>query len=165
MATLTCGAITRIGVCHAHSILVILRFRRYQARMSAHKHDDFANRLTTAANAKKALLERFRSRPGPDDPEVIARREERLAVAAAREIRMAEQRAARQAAAAREAAERAALAAEAEARAKAEAARLAEEAERAMGVEADKKARALALAAEQKALRDARYAARKARRR
>jgi hypothetical protein len=133
--------------------------------MSAHKNDDFGNRLSAAANAKKALLERFRARPGPDDPVVIARQEERRAIAAARDIRMAEQRAAREAAAIREAAERAAQAAEAEARAKAEAARLVEEAERAVAAEADAKTRALALAAEQKALRDARYAARKARKR
>jgi len=77
-------------------------------RSSTYKNDDFNNRLTSAANAKNALLERFRARPGPDDPAVIARRAAQAEIEAAREVRMAERKAAREAADAARAAERAA---------------------------------------------------------
>ena len=79
-------------------------------KSNAYKNDDFNNRLTSAAQAKNALLERFRARPGPDDPAVIARREAQAAVEAAREVRVAERKAAREAEAIRLAAEQAALA-------------------------------------------------------
>ena len=78
----------------------------------AYKNDDFNNRLTSAADAKNALLERFRARPGPDDPAVIARRAAQAEIEAAREVRAAERKVAREAEAARLAAEQAALAAE-----------------------------------------------------
>ena len=88
-----------------------------------------------------------------DDPEVLARQAERLAIAAAREIRMAERRKQREEEAARLAAEHAANLA-------AEAARNAE-----MEAAAKEAARQEVLAKlEQKAARDKRYAARKARR-
>jgi len=123
-------------------------------KSNAYKNDSFSNRLTSAANAKNALLERFRARPGPDDPAVVARRAEQAAIEAAREIRIAERKAAREAEAARLAAEQAAL----------------EEARKAQDVEllarkAEEAARAEQRAAEAKAARDARYAARRARRR
>lgn len=55
----------------------------------------FADRQANSANAKKALLERFKSRPGPDDPVMVQRRAERQAVAEARAAREAEKEAAR----------------------------------------------------------------------
>lgn len=50
----------------------------------------FTDRQSNSANAKKALLERFKARPGPDDPIVQQRRAEREAIAAARAEREAE---------------------------------------------------------------------------
>lgn len=54
----------------------------------------FTGRQADSANAKKALLERFKARPGPDDPIMRQRRAERLAVAAARAEREVEKAAA-----------------------------------------------------------------------
>ena len=79
-------------------------------KSSTYKNDDFNSRLTSAANAKSALLERFRARPGPDDPAVIARRQAQAEIEAAREVRAAERKIAREAEAARLAVEQAALA-------------------------------------------------------
>ncbi len=72
----------------------------------------FTDRQANSASAKKALLERFKARPGPDDPVMLQRKAERQAVAEARALRDAEKAAAR---------------AEAERLAAIEAARLAEE--------------------------------------
>ena len=117
------------------------------------KGNKFGERQTASAEAKRAVLAKFQSRKPADDPEVQARAAERRAIAEAREARMAERRREREIEAARQATERlAAEAAEAERR-KADEVRLAEEA----------RAAAL-LKLEQKAARDARYAARKARR-
>ncbi|MBX9909582.1 MAG: hypothetical protein K2Z25_12815 [Beijerinckiaceae bacterium] len=55
----------------------------------------FADRQSSSAAAKKALLERFKARPGPDDPIMQQRRAEREAVAAARAAREAEKAAIR----------------------------------------------------------------------
>ena len=123
-------------------------------KSNGYKNDDFNNRLSTAANAKTALLEKFRARPGPDDPAVIARRAAQAEIEAARDVRIAERKRAREAEAVRLAAEQAALAAEQKAKDVELLARKAEEI-----------ARAAARAAEAKAARDARYAARTARRR
>ena len=103
------------------------------------KIDDFNDRRAAAAEARQAALRKFQARPSPDSPEVRERMAAQKLLAEAREARQAERKAERAAEAAR------ALAAER--------ARLAEEA-----------ARAAALLAEQKAARDARYAARKKRR-
>jgi hypothetical protein len=111
--------------------------------MKPFKPDTFNDRLTAQAASKAAQLEKFRSRPASDSPEMLQRQEELKAVAAAREARNAERWAIK-------AAEAAKIAAEARVRAEAEAARAAAE-----------KAAAAAAA---KAARDARYAARKARR-
>ncbi|MBA3517683.1 MAG: hypothetical protein H0T75_08600 [Rhizobiales bacterium] len=117
--------------------------------MGSFKEADFGDRKNAAANAKKALLEKFRAKPGPDDPAVQERQAQRQAVSEAREARAAERKAAKVAA---EAAEKSAR----EAAVKAEGERLAAE-------EAENEAEAARLKAEQKAARDARYAARKAR--
>jgi hypothetical protein len=121
--------------------------------MSGFKGNKLDERLSAAANAKKAMLEKFRSRPGPDDPAVREREAERKAIAEARAVRAAERQAAREAEAARQAELEAARRAEEVARLAAEATAKTEEA-----------ARQRALLAEQKAARDARYARRKARR-
>jgi hypothetical protein len=114
-------------------------------RKPAHARTNFDDRLSAAAAAKQALLERFRARPSPDDPSEIARQDALKAIADARDARAAERKAAKDAELARLAAEEAARKAAAEAAAK------------------EAKARTLALEAERKAARDARYAARKAR--
>ncbi len=117
------------------------------------KGNKFNERQSASADAKRAVLAKFQSRPPADDPAVQARAAERRAIAEAREARMAERRIEREAEAARKAAERlAAEAADAERR-KADEARAVEEARD-----------AALLKLQQKAARDARYAARKARR-
>ena len=117
--------------------------------MKAFKDQDMKERLARAAEARQKALEKFKARPGPDDPEVVKRREERAAIAAAREVREAERKAQK----AKEAEERAAREAiekvEREARERREA--------------IEKVIRDAAEAAERKADRDRRYAARKAR--
>ena len=105
------------------------------------------DRLRNANAAKQALIQKMREAPKPDDPEVVAKRAARSAQLAANKIER-ERRQAEKAAAARAEAER--VAAE-------NAAKLAE-AERKKREEADK---IIALLADQKAARDARYAARK----
>lgn len=55
----------------------------------------FTDRQANSANAKKALLERFKARPGPDDPVMVQRRAEREAIAAARAERDAKKEAER----------------------------------------------------------------------
>ena len=65
------------------------------------KDPNHEERLRAAQAAKKAALEKFRAKPGPDDPVFIAREKERLAVLAARE----ERKAAREALAAEKAAQ------------------------------------------------------------
>jgi hypothetical protein len=106
------------------------------------------DRLETAAKARSEMLARFRARPRADDPAVLARQSARRAVIDAREARAAEREAARQAEIARAAA-------------LAEAERLAE-IERKHAEQLAAQERAKALQAEQKAQRDARYLARKA---
>lgn len=117
--------------------------------MKGYKEKTFSDRLSAAASARQSALERFRSQPGPDDPAVIKRREERMAIAAARAAREAERRAIREAEAAVRAEQEAKERAEREARERREA--------------IEKVIRDAAEAAERKAARDARYAARKAR--
>ncbi|TPK89651.1 hypothetical protein FJ934_12270 [Mesorhizobium sp. B2-4-12] len=131
--------------------------------MAIYREKDIFERRNAANEAKKALLERFKSKPAADDPAVLARQAERKAILAAREIREAEKARLKQEKLAREAAEKA------EREAAAETARIA--AEEAAAAEAkireaeetERIARLLADEAERKAKRDARYAARKAR--
>ena len=131
--------------------------------MSAYKQQSAGDRIAAAANAKKAALDRFKAKLPPDDPTVIERNAAQRAIVEAREARAAERKAARDAEAARLAAEQAAVLAEQERQRVEQAAYLARKANDAAQVQAEHKARALALAAEQKAARDARYARRKAR--
>jgi hypothetical protein len=120
--------------------------KRTPSTKPAHARTNFDDRISAAAAAKQALLERFRARPSPDDPAEIERQAALKAIADAREARAAERRAAKEA-------EMQRLAAEAAARKAAEIA-AAQEAKR----------QAALLEAERKAARDAKYAARKARR-
>ena len=114
--------------------------------VSGFREPGFSDRQKAAQDARKNLLNKFKSQPGPDDPAVVAKRAEREALAAkraeakaAREVEKAEQK--------RRDEEAAVL----------EAVRIAREAEEAAAKLAEAEA-------EQKAKRDARYAARKAKR-
>ncbi len=113
--------------------------------MSGFKEPSFADRQKAALEARKTILDKFRAKPGPDDPAVQKRQAEREAQARSR----ADAKAARDLAKAEKIKRDAELAAQA-------AAELARQ-------EAEKAAAELALQAEQKAARDARYAARKKR--
>src|SRR4051794_10346613 len=119
--------------------------------MAAFKGSTFKDRAETAAAAKKALLEAFKTRPPADDPAFQARQAQRRAVTEAREARAAERRRTKEE-------EEVRLRAETEARQQAEAEEAARKA-------AEQTARDEQIRAERKALRDARYAARKARQR
>ncbi len=116
----------------------------------------FDDRLSTAAKAREAMLARARERLPQNDPEVARRRAERAEIAAARTQRQI----------AREAEKRAAIEARvAEAHAAEQAAVEAlarEEEEKAVAKRAEMEKLAKLLA-DQRAARDARYAARKAR--
>jgi hypothetical protein len=127
------------------------------------KVPDLAERRNTAASAKARLVEKLRARPAADDPAVVARAAERLAVSEARAARQAVRE--REEEARREAI-RVQQQIEAEARAAEEAAvKAAAQAEAMARQQADKDraGRVMADEAERKAMRDARYAARKAR--
>lgn len=109
----------------------------------------FQDRLSSAAEAKKALLERAKARLNADDPATLERRAARDAVIKARNERLAAKEAERQAIEAARKAEEERLAAEKAAR---------EAAER-----AEREAREAALEAERQAKREAQLAARKGR--
>ena len=111
--------------------------------MSGFKEPGFADRQKAAQQAKQNLLNKFRAQPGPDNPTVAARRAEREIAATARA----------KAKETREAAKAAAKRREEQTLAEAAAKRAREKEEEAL--------RQAALEAEQKAKRDARYAARK----
>src|SRR5689334_21015590 len=53
--------------------------------MNGFKQPGYADRQKAAQQAKQDLLNKFRTQPGPDDPEVARRRAEREAIAARRE--------------------------------------------------------------------------------
>jgi hypothetical protein len=118
--------------------------------MIGFRNKGFDDRLSTAASARKAMLERVRAKPGADDPAVAERKAARQAVSTAREARLAEREAAKIAQHIRETAER-----EAQQTAEQEQ-RLAQEANEAVE-RAESAERQVALEAEQKAARDARY--------
>jgi len=119
--------------------------KRSPSTKPAHTRTNFDDRLSAAAAAKQALLERYRSRPAAGDPAWIEQQAALKAIADARDIRTAERKAAKEAEAARVAAELAARRTQEQIAA------------------AEAKARVAAEEAERKAARDARYAARKAR--
>jgi hypothetical protein len=102
-----------------------------------------------AASARSAILEKFRTRPGADDPGEIQRRAARQEIANARDLRTAARSASRSAEDARKITERSAHEA-------------AEQAQRIVQEQQDV-AKSELHRAKQKAQRDARYAARKQR--
>jgi Family of unknown function (DUF6481) len=106
------------------------------------KRTSFDDRLSAAANAKKAELEKFRARAWANDPAVAERQAARQAISVARDACTAERNASRLAAVAREAAE---------------------QTPRDAAAEAERAAHDVALQGERKAPRDARYAVSKAR--
>jgi len=110
------------------------------------------DRQRAALEAKKALLEKFKSQPGPGHPEYEARRKEREAVIAAR--------AARDAAKEAEAREKERLA---ELERQEAARKLQEELDRKDRERFEREEREKEEEAQKKAERDAKYAARKAR--
>ena len=124
--------------------------------MSFLNTNSFQDRQQAAAKARKAMAEKFLSRPkyDPTDPAIVEREAKRKAILEAREAREIE-RQKRKAEA--EAAERVRLAAE-------EAARIEQQKLEALALEAEEAARraeAERLEYEKKLERDARYAARK----
>ena len=62
-----------------------------------YKDDELAGRLNKAASARLAILEKFRAKPGADDPGEIQRRAARREIAEARDLRTATQKASRSA--------------------------------------------------------------------
>lgn len=117
--------------------------------MHANNDRGFQERLTAAAQAKKALLERAKAKLNADDPATLERRAARDAIVKARDARLAEKEAARQAA---------------EAERKAEEEKLtADKAVRDAAEKVEREAREAELEVVRKAERDARYAARKGR--
>jgi FtsZ-interacting cell division protein ZipA len=113
----------------------------------AFKGDTFNQRREASGAAREAMLARFRAKPDASDPAIREQQAAQIALSAARDARQAERKELKEAEAAR-------LAAEAAEQAATQAARAAEEI-----------ARAETLKVDQKAARDARYAARQARRR
>ncbi|GGC16313.1 hypothetical protein GCM10011363_35900 [Marivita lacus] len=118
------------------------------------KENDFQGRRSAAADAKAALLQSHRAAKEAAEPTRIARDEERLATAAAREARQTER--ARIKLEEQERVQSDALAAEVAAKAEAEARET---------IKKDRSSRVANDEAAQKAERDRRYANRKAKRR
>jgi hypothetical protein len=118
--------------------------------MSGHK-DSFQDRLKSASAAKKTMLATFNSRPAADDPAVVRQAADRVAASAARDERASGRKQAKEA----EALATKAAAAEAKALLKVE--------EDGRAAQAALKQKAVPTELEKKAARDARYAARKAR--
>ena len=117
--------------------------------MKGYKDDTLAERLKKAASARAATVERFRAQPGPEDPGEIQRRATQQELAKSRDLRRAAQKAAR-------------LAEDAQALAEASARKAADQEER-IAREQQEVAKGELLKAKQKVERDARYAARKQR--
>ena len=124
---------------------------------------DFNERRAAAEEAKKALLDKFKSKPAPDDPRVLARQAERKAILEARAVRDAERARLKQERLEREARERAVREERERIEREAAEAIAREEAQRREQEENERAAVMLADEAARKAKRDARYAARKAR--
>ena len=109
--------------------------------MKGYQEPSYQDRMERAADAKQKALDKLKAKPAPDEAALAARREAALA----REAAQAEKRAARKAAAEEDAAHKAARADEAAVRAE------------------ENEGGRIPTDEERKAMRDARYAARKAR--
>jgi hypothetical protein len=117
--------------------------------MGGFREPSLSERQAASAKARKAALDKFRAQARPGEPAFVQQQAERVS-------RAAERTAAKNARAAEKAEKLARETAERERATREAAEKAAREAE-------EKKARAAALEAEQKAARDKRYAARKAR--
>jgi hypothetical protein len=126
--------------------------------MAGHKELTFSERQEAAAKARATQLAKARAKDPRNDPEFAKRQAERVRLAQEREKREEDRKAAKAAEAARRAEE--AVAAE---RAKLEEIKAAEE--EAVRKAGEERAKLAKLLTDQKAARDARYAARKARQR
>lgn len=133
--------------------------------MAIYREKDIFERRNAANDAKKALLERFKTKPTEDDPVVQARKAERQAILEAREKRAVEKEQQRQERLAREAIEKAEREAAEEERRRIEEEAAQAEAKAKEAEETERISRLLSDEAERKAKRDARYAARKSRKR
>jgi hypothetical protein len=136
-------------------LLQSVTFGSFRFLMSRRHDPNLRDRLSESAQAKSALLAKFKQTLSPDNPALIEQRKKREAIAAARDERHREREVLRQQQE-REREQQRILAEQAAA----EAARVAAEKEAREAAEAAE--REAALKAEQKAERDARYAARKA---
>jgi hypothetical protein len=143
----------RFAGCYGTTAPTIISFTEAMPPFNGH---NFQDRQTEAANARKAQLEKFRSRPDPNDPAVLEKEAKRREIIEARKVRDAERERRRKVKEAEDAARQAA-----EEAARQEQLRL--EAELQEQIRVEEIARKEALEAEQKAERDARYAARKTR--
>ncbi|MGA8600185.1 MAG: DUF6481 family protein [Beijerinckiaceae bacterium] len=157
--------ITHLHCCSATQVIVLRPYTvarpprppsRSPEEMPPFNGHNFQDRQSEAANARKAQLEKFRSRPDPNDPAILEKQAQRRAVIQARKAREAERERQRKIREAEEAARKAA-----EETARQEQLRL--EAELQEQLRLEEIARKEALEAEKKAERDARYAARKER--
>ena len=131
--------------------------------MAIFREKDIFERRSAANDAKRAMLEKYKSRPGPDDPAVAARAAQRKAILEARALRDAEKARLKAERQARDAAERARRQAEQEETRRLAAEQAEAESKRREAEDNERIARVLTEEAERKAKRDARYAARKAR--
>ncbi|WP_284944329.1 DUF6481 family protein [Acidisoma cladoniae] len=121
--------------------------------MAGFKDNNFVERRDAALKAKREALDKFKARPTAEDPRLLKLAEERRVIAEARAIRATEREKLRQEELVRQAAAAVIRKQEEEARIEAE-----------KQAEIEAAAAELELKAQQKAARDARYAARKARR-
>jgi hypothetical protein len=126
-------------------------------------HANFSDRIKASSSAKLALVEKLKARPGPDDPRRQAVAAERKAIHEARLARQAERQRLLQEQREREAEEKRKREEEELAAAIAREAALEEERLAAEAARRERASRTVNDLAAQKALRDARYAARKAR--
>ena len=131
--------------------------------MSSFNHANFADRLKNAASAKAAAVEKHKARPGPDDPSLIAKAAERKSLYEAKMARAAEKEEIKQKRAAHNAEVQRLHAEEELALALTREAELEAEEQAALALRRDRAKLALVNLADQKDVRDARYAARKAR--
>ena len=131
--------------------------------MGTFDNTNFSDRIKTSNASKSALVEKLKARPGPTDPRLIAKAAERKIIHEARLARLAEKERLQQEQRAHEAEMRRLHQAELADAALAREAELEVERQAAETAKLERATRVISDLAEQKATRDARYAARKAR--
>ncbi len=156
------GQAAPFRACAARTLLGPAELERGPT-VGRYNNANFADRITSAATAKQALVEKLKAKPADDDPDVLRKQAEREAIAEARAKRVSEKDEARRIQLAREAEEKAAREAAAAAAEAARQASLEQEKAAAESARLERAARILSDEADRKVARDARYAARKAR--